>query len=153
MTDIATVFVDFTHGADYALDGVLLKDDDGLTTSVILSLFTDAEARIDDTLPDENSSDRRGFWADQYPPEDGDKIGSRLWLNDAAKQLQSVLRRDERYAAEALQWMVDDGVADSIDVVATNPRQGIRALTISIRRANGTTARFQFQSLWDNTNG
>ncbi len=153
MSDIATVFVDFTTGADYALDGVLLQDDDGLVTAVVMSLFTDGEAKIDDTLPDETSTDRRGFWGDLFPTVQGDKIGSRLWLNVAAKQLASVLRTDERYAAEALQWLVDDGVAQGLEVTATNPRTGVRLLEVRITRPDGSTLRLQFQRLWENTYG
>ncbi|MBP1314270.1 phage GP46 family protein [Herbaspirillum sp. 1130] len=153
MSDIATVFVDFTTGADYALDGVLLQDDDGLVTAVVMSLFTDAEAKVDDVLPDETSTDRRGFWGDLFPTVEGDKIGSRLWLNAAAKQLKSVLRTDERYAAEALQWLVDDGIAEGLEITATNPRMGVRLLEVRITRPDGSTLRLQFQRLWENTYG
>jgi phage gp46-like protein len=51
MSDIATKFFDFTKGADFALDAAILSDDDGLLTSVLISLFTDRRARKDDVLP------------------------------------------------------------------------------------------------------
>ena len=35
-----------------------------LLTSVLVSLFTDARASNDETLPDQNSTDRRGWWGD-----------------------------------------------------------------------------------------
>ena len=46
-------------GADAAVEGHDLALEDGLATAVILSLFLDARARADDTLPD-GGTDRRG---------------------------------------------------------------------------------------------
>ncbi|WP_457825105.1 phage GP46 family protein, partial [Staphylococcus aureus] len=64
-----------------------------------------------------------------------------------------VLRADERYAAEALQWLVDDGIAEGLEITATNPRTGVRLLEVRIMRPDGSTLRLQFQRLWENTYG
>jgi len=149
MPDIATVFIDFTQGADLALDGLLLLDDDGLTTAVILSLFTDRQAAADDVLPDEASGDRGGFWGDEFASVAGDRIGSRLWLNQAAKQLPAVLRKDQQYAREALQWLIDDQVVSRIDISAMSPRPGVRRLDINIHRPQQTAVRYQFEDFWN----
>lgn len=152
MADIQTKFIDFTQGADLALDGVLLAEDDGLLTSVIISLFTDRQARSDDVLPnaDLGDTDRRGWWADEFNPDAADRIGSHLWLNEAAKQLPAVLVRDKEFAQAALQWLVADGVASSVAVNAFSPRSGIRALAIAIHRADQPVARYQFEQFWRN---
>jgi phage gp46-like protein len=42
-------------------------------------------------------SDPRGWWADEFNQQHGDKIGSHLWLNEAAKQLNQVLIKDKEY--------------------------------------------------------
>ncbi len=110
--------------------------DDSLKTAVIVSLFTDRRAEPDDEIPD-GTEDRRGWWGDIYPEHDGDLIGSRLWLLDREKQLPSVLRRAETYAAEALQWLIDDGVAQTVDVSAKNPSDGVLALEIRIQETSG----------------
>lgn len=150
MSDIQTKFIDFTQGADLVLDGILLSDDDGLFTSVLISLFTDRQARADDVLPnaDQGDTDRRGWWADEFNADPSDRIGSRLWLNEAAKQLPAVLARDKEYAQEALQWLVDDGIVASVTVHAFSPRSGIRALAIAIHRADQPVARYQFEQFW-----
>jgi phage gp46-like protein len=132
---------------DYAMNGLLLADDDGLATAVIISLWTDRQANADDALP--AGSDRRGWWGDELSSPLGDKIGSRLWLNDNAKQLASVLVQDRAYAIEALQWLIDDGVASAVDVVASNPRAGVRALDIAISRPGRAVARYQFSRFWN----
>ena len=150
MADIRTTF---TIGADtfpvldYATNGFLLADDDGLATAVIISLWTDRQANADDVLP--SGTDRRGWWGDELSATAGDKIGSRLWLNDSAKQLASVLLQDRAYAIEALQWLIDDGVASAVDVVASNPRTGVRALAVAITRPGRPVARYQFSRFWN----
>lgn len=150
MADIQTRFIDFTQGADLALDGVLLADDDGLLTAVLISLFTDRQARADDVLPnaDQGEVDRRGWWADEFNADPSDRIGSHLWLNEAAKQLPAVLVRDKEFAQTALQWLVADGIASSVVVNAFSPRSGIRALAIAIHRADQPVARYQFEQFW-----
>jgi len=150
MADIATKFIDFTQGADLALDGLLLADDDGLLTSVLISLFSDQLARVDDVLPnaDQGDDDRRGWWGDEFNDDPTDQIGSRLWLNEAAKQLPAVLVSDKEFAEAALQWLVDDGVSSSVVVKAFSPREGIRALSIAISRPAHPVARYQFEQFW-----
>ena len=150
MADIRTTI---TIGADtfpvldYAMNGFLLADDDGLATAVIISLWTDRQANADDPLP--AGSDRRGWWGDELSPTTGDQIGSRLWLNDSAKQLAAVLVQDRAYATEALQWLIDDGVASAVDVVASNPHTGVRALAVAITRPGRPLARYQFSRFWN----
>lgn len=147
MSDIKTVFIDLSHGADYALDGLGLTQDDGMETAVIISLFTDRRANADDSIPD-GSNDLRGWWADSFNEVEHDKIGSRLWLLGREKQLPAVLVRAREYAMEALQWLVDDGVAESIEVVASNPRGGLLALTVSVFRPLQPVSQFRFDYFW-----
>jgi len=147
MTDIKTIFIDLGHGVDYALDGLGFAEDDGLETAVILSLFTDRRANADDAIPD-GSKDRRGWWGDSFADVKGDLIGSRLWLLSREKQLASVLVRAQQYAEESLKWLVDDSVAESAVVVASNPRSGILALGVSITRSGHPVKQYRFEQFW-----
>lgn len=147
MSDIKSVFIDMEHGADYALDALGLEQDDGLDTAVILSLFTDARAGDDDVLP-HGQSDRRGWWADAYPATTGDRIGSRLWLLRASKQLQSSLTTAKQYAEEALAWMVDDGVAKRVEVETFIPRDEVMGMIVRIHKPDGAVSSFRFEQLW-----
>jgi len=152
MSDIATKFFDFTKGADFALDAAILSDDDGLLTSVLISLFTDRRARKDDVLPnaDQGESDPRGWWADEFNQHPGDKIGSHLWLNEAAKQLNQVLIKDKEYGEAALRWLIDDGIASKVVVRTFSPRSGIRAMSVQIHRPDFAVASYQFEQFWRN---
>lgn len=147
MTDIRTVFVDFDHGADLAVEQFALAADDGLETAVILSLFTDARASDDDPLPF-GENDRRGWWADAFPTVDRDRIGSRLWLLRREKQTQETLNRAREYAEEALAWMVADGVARGVEVESFVVRNGVLGLSVVIQRPDASVARFRYETLW-----
>lgn len=144
MTDIAIVWQQ-THG-DIALDGADLLADDGLETAVILSLLLDRRAEADDNLPD--NVDPRGWWGDSYAEVQGDQVGSRLWLLNREKQLPSVANLVQEYAAEALQWLVDDGVASAVDTTATWVEPGMCALSVAIHRPDQATFIRQFQNVW-----
>jgi phage gp46-like protein len=145
MSDIKTHFVDFEHGADWLFDAPALEDDDGLTTALIISLFTDARALDSDVTP--SPDDDRGWWGDAWPLEANDRIGSRLWLLGRRKQLLSVLAEAQGYAQEALRWLVDDSVAQRVEVEAFIPRDAILGLSIAVYRPQATPARYRF--VWE----
>jgi phage gp46-like protein len=121
-------------GADIALTPAgAIAGDDGLTSCVILSLFLDARARPDDELPDSAGGDRRGWLGDAFAATD--RIGSRLWLLTRAKQTEETRRRAEDYAAEALAWLVEDGLATSVSVTAEWVAMGLLGLRCTIATA------------------
>lgn len=150
MADIRTVFIDMEHGADYAIESMLLQEDGGLDTAVILSLFTDRRAETDDVIPG-GSADKRGTWMDAFSGTEGDKMGSRLWLLQREKLLPEVVVKVREYCLEALDWMISDGVAKSVDVNAWIERHhpvGVIAAQIDIARPDGAITRYKFDQLW-----
>lgn len=130
--------------ADVVMTHNDLLIDDGLTTSVIVSLFTDRRAEDSDILPD-GHADRRGWWGDGLAD---DRIGSRLWLLSREKQRQAVLDRAKEYALEALQWLLDDKVAESIDVTTEFTKPGMLGIQVVITRPQTAPADFQFFYMW-----
>lgn len=135
------------HAADLAVEADDLVRDDGLETAVILSLYTDRRADDGDVLPD-GGTDRRGWWGDAVPPVEGDRIGSRLWLLSREKEADQALRRAEEYAREALQWLVDDRVAERVEVAAEIPESGRLALNVVIHRPKAEPVRYRFDHIW-----
>jgi phage gp46-like protein len=143
MADIRTIWTDL--GGDWRLAGPSLDDDEGLETAVILSLFTDRLADAGDA--EVASTARRGWWADAFAEVASDRIGSRLWLLAREKRTPAVLSRAELYAREALQWLVDDGVARGVSVVAEAAGE-VLALSVSITRSTKPVVQFRFESFW-----
>lgn len=155
--DIALVpdFADLSF--DLAMAGPDLQTDAGLKTAVIVSLFTDRLAEPDDVIPD-GTDNRRGWWGDLFPadpkpPVKPDLIGSRLWLLSREKQTEVTRQRAIGYCREALQWLVDDGVALGIAVTAEWRGLGQLGLGIQISRRNqrGQPVNHQFDLVWQQT--
>jgi phage gp46-like protein len=152
--DIALVWDPATGRADFAMNGGDLLMDPGLHTSVIISLFCDRLADAADVILD-GTDDRRGWWGDTPLPDATDVAGgidltgSRLWLLARSLQLPETLRRAETYAREALQWMIDDGVAGSVTANAVFPPAPPNALELSIAIAQtGATNPYGFAFAW-----
>jgi len=127
------------------IDG--LEEDDGLETAVVISLFTDRRANRGDAVPGD-PNDRRGWWGDSFADVAGDRIGSRLWLLSREKQMPSVLARALEYAAEALQWLIDDGIARAVNVTAEVVSQGVLGLGVEIVRSGKPAAQYRFETFW-----
>lgn len=147
MTDIA-LHPGFDGRIDIQLENGDLVADDGLRTAVVLSLLTDRRANLGDVLPD-GSDDRRGWWADMLATAGGDRFGSRLWLLSREKNLAEVRRRAETYAAEALEWLREDGIANTIEVEAETVAMDRLGMKIRIIRSNGQAIEETFNNLWE----
>lgn len=111
-----------------------------LQTAVTISLFTDRRAAADDDVPP--NADKRGYWGDSFPRKPGDLIGSRLWL--LRRNGKDAVRRTKLYAEEALAWMIEDGVAESVTATPTKLSPGILLLDVVIIRP-GELGRWQQQ--------
>jgi phage gp46-like protein len=132
--DIGFVWNSDLSGADWTLlPGGGLETAPPLVTAVYVSLFTDARARDDDTLPS-GQADRRGWWGDLL---DDQPIGSRLWLLRRAKHERETLRLAQDYIREALRWLETDGIAARIEIAAAWQGAARIATTIVIHRAQG----------------
>lgn len=136
---------DFTFDIDIAKGD--LVPEEGLETAILISLFSDARVS-DDEMPQGEFS-KRGFWGDDLSPIDGDRTGSRLWLLGRRKRNLETLRLSEDYVREALQWLLDDGVATSVSTTAYyvgEETSGMWANDIVINRPTGES---RYKVLWD----
>lgn len=150
--DLALSWDSAACSADVAVVANDLQGDAGLETAVLLSLFIDRRAEDGDVLPD-GATDRRGWWADELAPIDGDKIGSRLWLLARAKPVRETALRAEEYAREALAWLVEDRVATRVEVSAEIAQlaSGTKALFIGAaiyRPGRNEPLRFRYDGVW-----
>ena len=103
---------------DFAIEDGSIVTDDSLFTAIIFSLFTDkreSEQRID---PLKN----RGWIIDIVK---GTQAGSLLWLLDQARSTTENATLAATFAEDALQWMVDTGLALSVAFSGDVVRQGI----------------------------
>lgn len=147
MSDMALAYDPTAMAADLCITEGDLAIDGGLQSLAVMSLMTDARALPSDV--DAGERDLRGWWGDAIADR---PLGGRLWTLERAKATAENRRRAASFAREALQWMVDDGIAARVDVVATR-RDGegsgaTLALDITITRPAGGTEKLIFDALW-----
>lgn len=128
---------------DWTLASYGLASGPALEAAVYVSLFSDRRAGRDDRLPP--GEDRRGWWGDSF---DTKPVGSRLWLLLRAKRTTETLRRARDMIAEALAWLVDDGIAASIDVTTEWTRRTLLGARVVLTGRDGTQRVFNYGWAW-----
>ncbi|MGP2515309.1 phage GP46 family protein [Yersinia sp. 2545 StPb PI] len=142
-TDIKTVWdVDASLGDWQTGRGGVLDGDD-LHTAILLSLFTDRLARIDDAI---DGDDRRGWWGDSGALS---AIGSRLWLLRRGKLTTQVAIKAEDYAAEALAWLTEDSVVAAINTRAQIIYPNTLLLIIAYQQPGKAQSSVKFSWVWE----
>lgn len=141
------------QGALWEQSDLTIVDDDlgidqGLVTSGLLSLLVDARAEPEDNPPD--ADDPRGYWADEFSAVVGDRAGSKLWLISRRTPAGGAEPVAEQYTREALQWYLDDGIAESVNVDASVETTRL-TLLVEIRSPTGDALAFRLLDLWSGT--
>ena len=117
----------------------------GLETTIATDLFSDR--RADESLVP-SPIFRRGFLGDIFRASIGRKLGSQLWTLDQGRLTDATLNRAELYAIEALQYLIEDEIAQSIDVQLSRSARGV---TIAVTITNFAGNSVQYDFLWRNT--
>lgn len=143
MSDISINWSPALSRGDWTLLGAQLQGGTDLVSAILISLFTDRVAGPDDVIPD-GTTDPRGWWGDDaaYP------IGSRLWLLSRAKQTDDTLALAQGYIAEALQWLIDDGVVARFGITVEWSSPGRLGARIVAYESSGTAIALNSSSLW-----
>ncbi|MDO8294380.1 MAG: phage GP46 family protein [Gallionella sp.] len=127
-----------------------LSQADALVRAVLISLFTWRRAKPDDITEGE----KMGWWGDGVePPAVNDRIGSRLWLLARAKLIPQTFNAAREYAQEALDWLVEDGVASRVEVQAERHGVDGLALLVAITRIDGSNVALRFDNVWESIRG
>ncbi len=144
--DIALFFDSERLFGDIAVVAGRLATDDGLLTSVLISLFSDARA-TDDDLP-AGETFRRGWAGEQEVGPTGDRFGSKLWLRQREKQTERTRALVEADATEALAWMIEDKVAVAIEIRAEWVAHEVLGLDVVVVKPDGSRIPFRFRLNW-----
>ncbi|MFZ9921989.1 MAG: phage GP46 family protein [Candidatus Nanopelagicaceae bacterium] len=108
-----------------------------LKTAILVSLFSDSRANPEELLLDE---DPRGWWSRD--------LGSLLWLLARQKTTLQNLEKGIQYIKDALNWLIVQNIAKSIDVTGTIENRSKFNFIITIKKSND----YRFQYLWENIN-
>lgn len=124
-------------------DGDIVTSD-SLDTAILVSLFTDARADASEVA---DSAKRRGWIGNESTP--GIEMGSKLWLYDQARVTRETINGVRDATQDALQWLVDDGLAVSVRTAATASADGI-TVEVVIERPSGQVEN-RYYDLWNGT--
>ena len=130
---------------DLQIENGQLKFDEGLETAIFISAFSDRFVSLDQ-LP-VGTTDQKGWRADLIAEVSNDLIGSEFWRLAKAKTSPQLAAFFEDAARDMLQWMIDDGVAQSVTAVATVIDNQQIDVAIEILRPDGDDIPFKF--VWD----
>lgn len=143
MTDIKTTWDAATGRGDWTQATGDLESGDDLQTAIYISLFTDRQARDDDSY---DGDDRKGWWGDSGADY---SIGSRIWLLQRSKLSTSVANSAASYAKEALQWLIDDGVIASVTITTQIVYPSRLYMAITYQKPDRTTSTVKYFWVWE----
>ncbi len=130
---------------DFSLDdtGQILVED-FWDTAILYSIFGEKRADGSEMPVPER---QRGWIGNENT---GFENGSKIWLYYQARVNSTTLNGLQNEASNALQWLVDDGIAESIDAPIVTATGTSVVLDITIRRSNSSVINRSF-ILWNNT--
>lgn len=144
VTDAALTEVDGVYDISISDDGDI-ESSEFFDSYILMALF--CEQRASETeIP--ISRNRRGWIGNESTP--GFQIGSKLWLFEQGRLTRSLLNSISSAAKIALEQMVVDGFAKSVNANAIVNNAGGVDLLITIERPNSAVETRNYK-LWENT--
>lgn len=128
------------NGPDLVLEGGDLALDLGISSAVLCSLFADRRAELEDDLP-ASETDPRGWCLE---PTD-DRWGSRLWLLERGKATTETVALARTAALQALAWLIEDGIAETVDARVELAKGGQILLEVDVQRGRAR----RWPALWE----
>lgn len=108
---------------------------DGLESAILVSLFSDRRAASDE-VPDPRR--RRGWIGNLIAEVPGDNAGSGLWLYEQKRLSGDVIAGLRTEAEQALEWMVDQAVANGVSArVVAVPANRQVLLSVDLTETSG----------------
>jgi len=144
MTDISLIYDNTQLSGGYSIANGDLATGGDLYNAIYISLLTWRKPSDTDLV--DKSTYQHGFWADAYT---GLTTGSRLYLLQNSKLNYETASRAKTYITEALQWMIDQGVAEKIIIKTDIPALNTLMIYIDIYKTDGTNTVVKFDNLWD----
>jgi len=139
---------DGTCDLDFDSVSLDLKTSDSLFNCVTLSLGTFArEKKLEKVISNLNPS-IGGWWGDSLNAEYN--LGSNVYEAIPGKSVDSSLKDVERLSKDALQWLVDDGIAQSVGCSAKFEGSVI-VIGVVIAKPSGEVAEYSYELNWEAT--
>lgn len=119
---------------------------DGFDTALLMSLFCERRASESEIPAPEL---RRGWWGNLLSDFIRFEIGSKLWLLAQARATENTLNDAINYTQQCLEWFIEDGHLDDIEVTGSLDNDAIK-LNIKLMRDQDIVLSDSYD-LWDLT--
>ncbi len=144
--DLKLEYNETTGFCDLVFEENDLKAENGLETALMISLFTDRRATNDER----EIGEQRGWFGDLLGETEGDQIGSKIWLLGRAKFTTETNSFLNKYATDACQWMIDDGLVKDVSVEVERYDFETLAFKCAVTKNDGEKIPFKFSQYWEN---
>ncbi len=129
------------------LDGGDIDATNRLADWIMVSLFSWGRAADDDAV--QPGADRQGWWGAEVAAEGlTGAWGSRLWTVQRAALTLETVRRVRELIAEALAWIVTDGIASAVNVSAARVDNRRVRVDVSVVRGDHELLAVRFADVW-----
>ncbi|MCK5127650.1 MAG: phage GP46 family protein [candidate division Zixibacteria bacterium] len=122
-----------------------ISTEQSLDTAILMSIFNEVRASSAE-VPESNA--RRGWLGNQSTP--GFEQGSKQWLFGQERLTGSVLAELGPVVRNGLQWLIDDGIAVSVEVGNARIINGAVTIEVLLGRS-GSVVEKKVYELWENT--
>jgi phage gp46-like protein len=135
---------------DLEFDGQDLVLANDMETAIIISLFTWARRASEDLDPTPGG-DQMGWWADETLEPSGDFLGGKIWLSQRSKITPDLVLQLDQWGSDALDWMIQDGLADSVDLTVERSATESDRVDIQVQAKKGgqIPANYRYELNWE----
>jgi len=131
---------------DVQIDGADFASSEGFESAIAASYFTDSRAPA---VQVQEAQKRRGWVGNILTAIQSRELGGLLWILDQARVTDDTLNFAKSFAQDSLQWLIEDGLARSIQVSVA--RNGIRGITILTDITTIENTVLRYVTLWRST--
>lgn len=118
----------------------------GLDTALLMSIYCERRADASEVPA---STERRGWWGNDFTVKLNFEIGSKIWLFHQSRLTLAVIEALRDAAVRGLDWLVEDGIAIEVNA-SVEQIEGVVTLAIDLTRPSSQVER-RFFDLWENT--
>lgn len=131
---------------DVQIDGADFKSAEGFESAIAASYFTDSRAPA---VQVQEAQKRRGWVGNILTAIQSRELGGLLWILDQARITDDTLNFAKSFAQDSLQWLIEDGIARSVQVSVV--RNGVRGITILTDITTIENTVLRYVTLWRST--
>jgi phage gp46-like protein len=120
-----------------------IRTTEGLESAIYMSVLCEKRA---DESEIQKPEYRRGDWSNELNEVEGYEVGSKFWLLEKARNTQEAINKGLQYIKDGLEWMIEDGLIDSVGVDFSEKTNRSVQFEITVYKANNESETYYFDA-------